>query len=128
MNDKSGKKIVVVVFVALIIASAFVIDINWTSEVAYNLYHSYFADIALPFMLYLLLTPNAKRNRLFAHWWQRALAVFVLCTTSEILQYFGIFALARVFDPLDIVMYGLGVLLAASVDRLLFTRVFPFWD
>lgn len=128
MNDKSGKKIIVVVFVALIIASAFVIDINWTSEVAYNLYHSYFADIALPFMLYLLLTPNAKRNRLITHWWQRALAVFVLCTTSEILQYFGIFALARVFDPLDIVMYGLGVLLAASVDRLLFTRVFPFWD
>ncbi len=128
MNGKHVKKTIVVVVVALIVASIFVIDINWTSEVAYNLYHSYFADIALPFMLYLLLVPNAGRNRLIAHWWQRALAVFALCTTSEILQYFGIFALARVFDPLDIVMYGLGVLLAALVDRLLLTRIFPFWD
>lgn len=128
MNDKFVKKFIVVVFVALIVASVFVIDIRWTNEIAYNFYHSYFADIAIPFMLYLLLAPNAERNRLIAHWWQRALAIFVLCTTSEILQYFGIFALARVFDPLDIVMYGLGVLLATLVDRLLFTRVFPFWD
>jgi hypothetical protein len=128
MHDKHVKKIVVVVFVALIIASTFVLDIDWTNEVAYKLYHSYFADIVLPFMLYLLLVPNTERYRLIARWWQRALAVFVLCTTSEILQYLGIFAFVRVFDPLDIVMYGLGVLLAAWVDRLLFTRVFPFWD
>ncbi len=56
------------------------------------------------------------------------MVVFALCTTSEILQYFGIFALARVFDPIDIVMYGIGVLLASIVDRKVFTRIFSFWD
>lgn len=46
---------------------------------------------------------------------------------TEILQYFGIFALARVFDPIDFVMYGIGVLSVAFVDRKMFVRAF-FWD
>lgn len=31
------------------------------------------------------------------------------------------------FDPLDFVMYGLGGILAAICDRLLFPGIFTFW-
>jgi len=56
------------------------------------------------------------------------LLVFGLCALSETLQYFGVYALATVFDPVDYLMYGMGVLLAAFVDRQIFTRMLPFWE
>ena len=57
-----------------------------------------------------------------------ALAVFLLCALSETLQYFGIFALARVFDPYDYLMYGAGVMLAVFFDKVVFKRWLSFWD
>ncbi len=127
MSNKK-KKTTLVVALELLIAGGFIIGVDWADEATYILYQSYYADIVIPFGFYFLLTLNAQRNGQLIHWWQRAFGIFVLCTTSEILQYFGIFALARVFDPLDIVMYGVGALLAAFVDRRIFSRVFAFWD
>ncbi|MCD4685932.1 MAG: hypothetical protein K8S97_08350 [Anaerolineae bacterium] len=98
------------------------------NESILKLYHSYFADIALPFAFYFLLTISETRHAFLKPWWIKALSVFALCTTSEILQYFGIFALARTFDPLDIVMYGLEVLLAVAVERGIFAPQLAFWD
>ena len=62
------------------------------------------------------------------NWYTKASAVFVLCALSETLQYFGIYALASVFDPMDYVMYALGTILAIFVDRILFKRLFEFWN
>jgi hypothetical protein len=42
-----------------------------------------------------------------------------------VLQALGVPLLGRTFDPLDFVMFGVGVLLAAFVDRLLFGRFLP---
>ena len=50
---KNKKNIVVIT--ALIIASLFVIGADWASKTVHSLFHSYFADIALPFGLYMLL-------------------------------------------------------------------------
>jgi hypothetical protein len=44
------------------------------------------------------------------------------------MQYFGVYALASVFDPLDYLMYGIGVLLAAFVDRAILRCTLPGWD
>ena len=126
MNN-NAKKITVVLAIVFLIATIFIVGIDWADDTTFRLYHSYYADFVLPFSYYFLLTLNAERSIFFDRWWKRALAVFVLCTTSEILQYFGIYAFARVFDPLDIVMYGAGSLLAASVEIFIFQRIFPFW-
>ena len=49
-----------------------------------------------------------------------------MATIAEVGQYFGFYILGRTFDPIDIVMYAAGVLLAALVDWL-FLIVFKFW-
>ena len=122
---KNKKTIVIITL--LLIAGLFIIGADWASETSHRLFHSYFADIAIPFGFYLLLVLPEDSNTLIKKWYIKAGAVFVLCTLSETLQYLGVYALARVFDPLDYLMYALGVALAAIVDRIIFTRVFSFW-
>jgi hypothetical protein len=121
------KKVSMVVGIQLLIALVFISGVGRTNQSIRNLYHSYFADIALPFGLYFLLSLNESRHAFLRPWRAKALAVFALCAGSETLQFFGIYALARVFDPLDFVMYGLGVLAAAAVDRVVLARSFSFW-
>jgi len=75
----------------------------------------------------LLLVLLEDKYKLIKKWYIKAGAVFVLCALSETLQYFGVYALARVFDPLDYVMYALGVILAIFVDRIIFKKMFSFW-
>jgi hypothetical protein len=122
---KNKKSIVVITL--LIIAGFFVIGADWASETAHRLFHSYYADIAIPFGYYLLLVLLEDKYKPIKNWYTKASAGFVLCALSETLQYFGIYALARVFDPLDYVMYALGVFLAAFFDRIIFKRMFNFW-
>ncbi len=117
----------VVVFTLLIIASIFVVGADWAGEIASRFFHSYFADIAIPFGFYLLLVILDVEYKLFNHWCTKAFAVFLLCSLSETLQYFGVYALARVFDPLDYLMYAMGVVLAAVFDRIIFKKLFSFW-
>lgn len=122
---KNKKTIVIITL--LIIASLFIIGADWASETVHSLFHSYFADIAIPFGYYLLLVLVEDKYKPFQKWYTKASAVFILCALSETLQYFGVYALARVFDPLDYAMYALGVVLAAFVDRIIFKRIFDFW-
>jgi len=117
----------IIVTTLLIIASLFFIGAEWASETIHRLFHSYFADIAIPFGYYLLLILLEDKYKLFKKWHIKAGAVFTLCALSETLQYFDVYALARVFDPMDYVMYALGVLLAVFADRILFKRMFNFW-
>jgi len=123
---KTKKQVVVVTLV--FIASLFVIGADWAGETTQRLFHSYFADIAIPFGYYLLLVLIEDKYMAFQKWYVKAASIFLLCSISETLQYFGIYALARVFDPVDYGMYALGVVLAALVDRILFKKWFPFWQ
>ena len=110
------KKIVIVIGIELFFALIFFIGADWAGQSVHQFFHSYFADIAVPFGYYFLLILIEDIWRFLRPWHRKALAVFLLVATSEILQFFGIYALARVFDPLDFVMYAGGVLLAAIVD------------
>ncbi|MBL0056745.1 MAG: hypothetical protein IPP31_11310 [Chitinophagaceae bacterium] len=118
----------IVVITQLIIASLFIIGADWAGERVHRLFHSYFADFAIPFGFYFLLVIIEEQYEPFKKWYIKASVVFILCACSETLQYFGIYALAKVFDPLDYAMYALGVVFAAFVDRILFMRIFDFWD
>lgn len=123
---KNKKRVVVITL--LFIASLFVIGADWADETINRLFHSYFADIAIPFGYYFLLVLLEDKYKPFQKWYIKATAIFMLCSFSETLQYFGIYALAIVFDPLDYGMYALGVVLAAIVDRIIYKRLFSFWQ
>jgi hypothetical protein len=124
MNNKR----LVVVITLLIIASLFIIGADWANEKIHRFFHNYFADIAIPFGYYLLLVLLEDKYKLIRKWYIKAVAIFTLCSLSETLQYFGIYALARVYDPVDYAMYALGVLLAAFTDRIIFKKLFSFWQ
>ena len=94
----------------------------------FTLYYSYFSDILVPFGFYFLLALSEFSIRPLRSWWAKAIIVFLAATTTEILQAFGVPLLGLTFDPLDIVMFGAGVLLAVIVDTLIFRRIFSFWQ
>ncbi len=119
------KKKTIVIGIELFIALIFFIGADWTGENAHRFFHSYFADIALPFGFYFLLTLIEDKYFFLRPWYSKALVVFLLVSISEILQYFGIYALANVFDPFDFVMYVSGVLLAALADIRLISKYYP---
>ena len=127
MSEKNKRTIFVVVL-QLAIAMLFIANPSWMSGSMRVIYQSYFADVIIPFSFYFLLTLSSDNHKQLKKWWVKALLVFGLCALSETLQYFGVYALARVFDPVDYLMYGMGVLLAAFVDRQIFTRMLPFWE
>lgn len=122
-----NKKLVVVITL-LIIAGLFVIGADWASENVHRLFHSYFADIAIPFGYYLLLVLVEDKYKPIRHWYIKAVVIFTVCALSETLQYFGVYALARVSDPVEYIMYAFGVILAAFVDRVVFRRLFSSWQ
>jgi len=64
----------------------------------------------------------------FHKWYIKALFIFSISTITEILQLFGVYILGVTFDIIDILMFALGVLIAAFFDRLIFKRFIPFWD
>lgn len=122
INDK---KVKIIIGIELFIALIFVIGAEWAGESIHKFFHNYFADIALPFGFYFLFILNENKFSFLRPWRNKALVVFLLVSTSEMLQYFGIYALARVFDPIDFVMYVCGVLLAAYVDIGLISKYYP---
>jgi hypothetical protein len=119
-----SKRAKIVIGIELFIATIIFIGVDWAGKEIRNLFHSYFVDIALPFGFYYLLILNEEFT-LLRKWYVKAVAVFLLVSVSEILQYFGIYALAVVFDPVDFVMYASGVLLAALVDIKVLSRLYP---
>jgi hypothetical protein len=116
------KKKILVIGVQLVIALIFFIGTDWASWKVHVFFHSYYADFALPFGFYFLLMLLEQRHPRLGPWYAKALLVFLFVSTSEVLQYFGIYALARTFDPFDFVAYGSGALAAAVLDRQILVR------
>ena len=94
---------------------------------AYNLYYSYFSDLILPFGMYFLLSLNDVTISVFRKWYVKAGIIFALTTFAEICQFFGIEVLGVTFDPIDILMYAIGVSIAALIDVKVFTKYLGFW-
>jgi hypothetical protein len=92
------------------------------------LWVSYAKDLIQPFAFYFFLCLG---ERWLKTWRVRALLAFTIPTLLE----FGQFLYYRVssghyvgaFDPLDILMYLLGVGLAVLVEQFLFAKTLKFW-
>jgi hypothetical protein len=94
---------------------------------AYILYYSYFSDFLLPFGVYFLLSLQDATIPAFRKWYVKAGVIFAFTTLAEVCQLFGLEVLGVTFDPFDILMYGIGVSIAAFTDVKVFTRYFRFW-
>ena len=77
----------------------------------------YLIDILLPLNLYLLLQ-IALRKKIVVYKARISAAVFTFLfgTSVEILQLYGIDFLGSTYDPLDVLMYALGIGLGIAID------------
>ena len=88
--------------------------------------NGYLLDLLIPFAWYFLLILPEQKVKLLNPWYIKSALVFAVGAGVEIAQFFGVPLFGRTFDPLDFVMYGVGGILAAICDRLLFPKIFNF--
>ena len=124
MNGRRALAVGVVVIIALLHALRVG---TYLSDHWFTLYYSFFGDVAIPLSMYFLLCASEVNLRFLRSWPTKALLVFGVAATTEIAQAFGIPLLGETFDPLDFLMFAIGVLLAAFVDRVVLSRAFRFW-
>ncbi len=122
-RQSTGKTIVIVCIMIPIALLHFLTGSNYRGLYP-EFVNSYLIDILLPFGLYFLLCLDRIPIK---SWIVKSILVFSVGASVEIAQFFGVPLLGRTFDPLDFVMYGAGVTLAAILDALVFPKVFGFW-
>ena len=118
------KKIVIVSVVIPVALLHFLTGSNYRGPYP-GFVNGYLLDILLPLAFYFLLCVGGFS--LLRSWIVKSILVFGVGAVVEIAQFFGVPIFGRTFDPLDFVMYGLGVILAAILDTAVFPRIFNFW-
>lgn len=111
----------VIVTIALFVGSLhFIIRPDYQGPL-HEFIHYYLIDILLPFSMYLIA--GLVEHPLLGARWTRAISVFGFGVTVETLQYFDIDVFGSTFDPMDIVMYGTGVLSGIAFEKLILTHL-----
>ena len=83
----------------------------------------YLIDILLPMNLYLLLQISLRKKiSVFNSRIMGAVFTFLFGTTVEVLQFNKINFLGATYDTLDILMYGIGVVLGLILDFTIINR------
>ncbi len=124
-----NKRKILVVAVALVIAAAHLVPVGRLLPAGWSsIYASYFSDIAIPFAFYFLLCAADRTVPILQIRSVRIAFAFVLPAFAETCQYFGIPLLGSTFDPFDYLMYAIGTIAAALIDKFVFSKVFRFWD
>ena len=83
--------------------------------------NGYLIDILLPFAMYLLL--GVQNVRQFHGKMMRFFLVFGVGAVSETLQYFGVEIFGRTFDPLDYLMFVVGIIGAGLFERAVLSQL-----
>lgn len=125
MRQRTQKRIVVVAIMIPIALLHFVTGSHYGGPFPLFV-NGYLIDILLPFGFYFLLC--LIDQAILESWIVKALLIFSATFFVEMAQYKGIPLLGHTFDPLDILMYGLGIFLAVLCDQLIFPRLFSFWQ
>lgn len=125
-NRNRKVRITVGISINLLIATIHIFRLgSYLNGDLYILYYSYASDILIPIAFYFLLCMNDIQIRFLRKWYTKALIVFVMATFTEVMQAFGVYMLGVTFDLLDIIMFGIGVLIAALLDVQVFERLVP---
>lgn len=120
---KNKKSIYFIVALSLCVGALhFIIGPNYQG-IFRHFIRAYLIDILLPMNLYLLLQ-LALRKKLLTYKARiiGAVFTFVFGTTVEILQLNGIHLFGNTYDPWDIFMYGIGVVLGVAVDLTIINK------
>ncbi len=116
---KNKRKIVIVCIALFVGGLHFIIGPKYNGPFKHFL-RGYLIDILLPFVLYLLCNAGKIASKFkFA----AAVGVFLIGVGVETLQYFHVPLFGRTFDPLDILMYGLGVIMGVLFDLSVLSRL-----
>lgn len=117
---KNKKSIYLIVGISLFVGLLhFVIGPDYNG-LCKHFIRGYLLDILLPMNLYLLLQISLRKkisilkSRLIG-----AIFTFLFGLAVEISQFYEIKFLGSTYDPLDILMYGLGVILGLLIDFLI---------
>ena len=119
-----NKKIVITAIAVGTAALHFVKSENYRGPFALFM-NGYMIDIILPMTLVLLM--GLFQNKILRSIVFRVCAVFITGCMVEFSQFAGYPIFGSTFDPLDILAYAGGVLLAMFLDLVLFPRLFPTW-
>jgi len=87
--------------------------------------NGYLLDILVPFGFYFLL--GLSKFPLLKSWIVKSILMFGVASFTEIAQFFDVPIFGQTFDPVDFVMFGMGVILAAIFDIIVFPQIFDFW-
>ena len=106
----------IVIFIALIVGL-----LHFVTGPSYNgpfsvFVNGYLIDILLPFAMFLVLKiANLKfiKTDLLI-----GFVIFLIGATSETLQYFGVPIFGRTFDPLDYLMFLIGIVMAYFFHKI----------
>lgn len=114
---------VLCILIVLLVALIHIIGAgHWFHGSYRDFYYSYFSDVAVPFAFYFLLC-IAERNWPWVSGWKMKTTLLLGgCVLAESLQYFHVYFLGTVFDPLDFMAYIIGLAAAIVVDELLLQR------
>jgi len=126
LNRRVRIIVVITIMVAIGAIHGFRIG-SYLNEDLYIYYYSYASDLIIPFGIYFLLSMQEIQIRFLQKWYVKALIVFGFSTLTEIIQAFGVYLLGVTFDIFDILMFGIGVLIAVLIDKQIFERFIPFW-
>ena len=120
---KNKKSIYVIVSISLFVGLLhFLIGPNYQG-ICKHFIHGYLIDILLPLNLYLLLQISLRKkisvykSRILA-----AIVTFLFGTTVEILQLYDLNFFGNTYDPLDILMYGIGIVLGIIIDLTIINK------
>jgi len=125
-NHRIRKLVGIIVMLIIALIFGFRIGNNLNGNL-YIYYQSYAGDLIIPFGAYFLLCMNEIKLQFLRKWFVKALIVFCVMTFSEIMQLFGLYLFGVTFDLADILMYGIGVIVAVFFDKQIFERTLPFW-
>jgi hypothetical protein len=121
---KNKKSIYFIVGISLSVALMhFIIGPDYNG-ICKQFVRGYLIDLILPMNLYLLLQISLRKkisivkSRVIG-----AMFTFSFGVIVEILQLFKIEFLGSTYDPLDIVMYGIGVMLGLLVDYTIIDKL-----
>lgn len=114
---KNQKSVYLIVGISLFVALLhFLIGPDYQGIFRYFV-RGYLIDILLPFNLYLLLQISLRKNiSVLKSRISGAALTFSFGTLVEFLQLNNIHFLGETYDPLDILMYGIGVGLGVILD------------
>ena len=118
------KKAVIVSIMILIALIHFFTGSNYKGPYP-GFVNGYLLDILVPFGFYFLLC--LSKFPLLKSWIVRSILMFGVASFTEIAQFFGVPIFGQTFDPVDFVMFGMGVILAVILDIIVFPRIFDFW-